>query len=178
MGEILIPINSDIKNSSFVPLSITLNYISVISSHYIFQDLNLDDPRFSFTIKPEPLVINFEHNFDNSGIESAVRKTLNNVLINSISVQLKDNNDAIYTLRVEALDYEQKFNTYTKTYMHLLDEVSISLVDNLNGYILFTNVIERIKGVSYIDYDEALDALKKNMKKEAYKLSNDMKNKI
>ena len=178
MGEIIIPINSDIKNSSFVPLSITLNYNSTISSHYIFQDLNLVNSKFNFTIKPEPLVMNFEHNFENSEIESAVRKTLNSVLINSISVQLKKNNDAIYTLRVEALDYKRKFNTYTKTYAHLLDEVSISLVDNLNGYILFTIQIPNIKGLSYIEYDEALDKLKKNLKIEATRLSEDIKNNL
>ena len=168
MGEILIPINSDIKNSSFVPLSITLNYNSTISTHYIFQDLNLDNPKFSFTIKPEPLVMNFEHNFENSNIENAVLKTFNNVLTNSISVQLKSNDDAMYSLRVEALDYERKMNTFTNTYIHLLDEVSISLVDNLNGYTLFTLQIPNIKGLSYIGYDEALDKLKKNLK-ERYK---------
>ncbi len=178
MGEILIPINSDIKNSSFVPLSITLNYNSTISTHYIFQDLNLDNPKFSFTIKPEPLVINFEHNFENSDIENAVLKTFNNVLTNSISVQLKSNDDAMYSLRVEALDYERKMNTFTNTYIHLLDEVSISLVDNLNGYTLFTLQIPNIKGLSYIGYDEALDKLKKNLKREGTKLSENIKNNL
>ncbi len=178
MGEILVPINSDIKNSSFVPLSITLNYNSTISTHYIFQDLNLDNPKFSFTIKPEPLVMNFEHNFENTDIENAVLKTFNNVLTNSISVQLKNNDDAMYSLRVEALDYERKMNTFTNTYIHLLDEVSISLIDNLNGYTLFTLQIPNIKGLSYIGYDEALDKLKKNLKREGTTLSENIKNNL
>ena len=33
--------------------------------------------------------MNFEHNFENSNVENAVLKTFNNVLTNSISVQLK-----------------------------------------------------------------------------------------
>jgi hypothetical protein len=176
MGEILMPINADIKNSSFVPLSITLNYNSTISSHYIFQNLNFVNPKFNFTIKPEPLVINFEHNFENSEIENAVLKTFNNILINSISVKLKNNDDAMYSLRVEALDYKKKMNTYTNTYIHLLDEVSISFVDNLNGDILFTLQIPNIKGLSYIGYDEALDKLRKNLKREGIRLSENIKN--
>jgi hypothetical protein len=176
MGEILMPINADIKNSSFVPLSITLNYNSTISSHYIFQNLNFVNPKFNFTIKPEPLVINFEHNFENSEIENAVLKTFNNILINSISVKLKNNDDAMYSLRVEALDYKKKMNTFTNTYIHLLDEVSISFVDNLNGDILFTLQIPNIKGLSYIGYDEALDKLRKNLKREGIRLSENIKN--
>jgi len=178
MGEILIPINSAIKNSSFVSLSITLNYNNTISSDYIFQDLNLDNPRFNYTIKPSPLVVNFENNFSDSTIENAVLNTLNNVLINSISVELKKNDDAIYSLKFEALDYEKKMNTYTNTYIHLLDDVSISLFDNLNGYSIFTLQIPSVKGLSYIGYDEALDKLKKNLKNEGNKLSETIKNNL
>ena len=84
----------------------------------------------------------------------------------TISVELKKNDDAIYSLRFEALDYEKKMNTYTNTYIHLLDDVSISLFDNLNGYSIFTLQIPNVKGLSYIGYDEALDKLKKNLKNE------------
>tara|TARA_Y100000741_G_scaffold148502_1_gene111939 strand:+ start:2867 stop:4195 length:1329 start_codon:yes stop_codon:yes gene_type:complete len=180
MGEILIPINLEIKNSSFVAMSITLNYNSVISSQYIFQDINLDNPKFSFTIKPEPLVINFEHNFENSEIESAILKTFNSILINSISVQLKNNDDAIFSLKVEALDYEKKMNTYTgrNIFIHLLDDVSISLFDNLNGYSLFRYDIGSVKGLSYIGYDEALDKLKKDLKEEGKVISEKIKNNL
>ena len=84
----------------------------------------------------------------------------------------------MYSLRVEALDYERKMNTFTNTYIHLLDEVSISLIDNLNGYTLFTLQIPNIKGLSYIGYDEALDKLKKNLKSEGTTLSENIKNNL
>jgi hypothetical protein len=67
-------------------------------------------------------------------------------------------------------------NTFTNTYIHLLDEVSISFVDNLNGDILFTLQIPNIKGLSYIGYDEALDKLRKNLKREGIRLSENIKN--
>ena len=100
-------------------------------------------------------------------------------MINSISVELKNNNDAIYSLRVEALDYEKKMNTYTgrNIFIHVLDDVSISLLDNLNGYTLFRYEIESIRGLSYIDYDEALDKLKKDLKEQG-RISEKIKNNL
>ena len=101
-------------------------------------------------------------------------------MINSISVQLKNNDDAIFSLKVEALDYEKKMNTYTgrNIFIHLLDDVSISLFDNLNGYSLFRYDIGSVKGLSYIGYDEALDKLKKDLKEEGKVISEKIKNNL
>ena len=178
-GEIVIPLDYQIRNSSFVSLSIVLNFNKSLSSHIVFKNLNLENPKFNYTIKPQPLVINFENNFGDKDLSKEILNVLNNVFINSISVQLEENDDAIYTLRVDILDYEKKINKQLETYTHLLDGVSFSLVDDLNGgYVIFTNEAGDLKGLSFIGYDEALDNLKKKIKKQGIILSKSIKQNI
>ena len=49
-GQITIPIDRQIRESSFVPLSIVLNFNDLLKSHTIFKNLALENPNFNFTI--------------------------------------------------------------------------------------------------------------------------------
>tara|TARA_X000000368_G_scaffold149855_1_gene118283 strand:- start:2335 stop:3654 length:1320 start_codon:yes stop_codon:yes gene_type:complete len=174
-GEIIIPIDLQIRNSSFVSMSIVLNFNDLLASHTLFKNLTLEDPKFSYTIKPQPLVLNFENNFENRDLSNIALNVLNNVLLNSISVQLKENVNAIYTLRVDILDYEKKFNKQLDTYTYLLDDVSFSLINDLNGYVIFTSEVGNLKGLSFIGYDEALNNLKGKLRNKGKALSEEIK---
>jgi len=177
-GNIVVPISDKIRNSSFVSLELSLNFNELLSSHEIFNNTNLKNLQFSYTIKPQPLILNFENNFSEEEVSKRVAKTLNSVFTNSISVKLEIDDTAIYTLKVDALEYEKKYNKSIGVYLHHLDEVSISLIDNLNGYVIFSLPVESLKGLSYLGYDEALDNLMKKVRKEGSVIAKEIEKNI
>lgn len=172
--KIILPIDEQIRSVNNVNLLITINYIDLLSNHMLVENFQNINPEFKYTIKPENLKINFDSNIAEH--KDGISNVFDAVLSAKVGANINNNDFALFSLKFDALSTNKKFNDSVGIYAYSFDDIEVSFINQLNGEIIFNENIKSIKGISFIDYNNALENLYKKIKIEAVLISNKISN--